>query len=57
MRGALSVLGEEYVELVMSSYEERWVDFAQNIGKSTGGFVQRHTENIPIFCSLGQDCW
>lgn len=38
VRGALSVLGEEYTDLIMSSYEERWVDFAQNIGKSTGGF-------------------
>lgn len=38
VREALSVLGEEYVDLIMSSYEERWVDFAQNIGKSTGGF-------------------
>ncbi len=36
--GALSILGEEYLDLVMSSYEERWVDFAQNKGKSTGGF-------------------
>lgn len=38
VRGALSVLGEQYTDLIMSSYEERWVDFAQNIGKSTGGF-------------------
>ncbi len=38
VRGALSVLGEEYVEMIMRSYDERWVDYAQNIGKSTGGF-------------------
>ncbi|MDO4720089.1 MAG: oligoendopeptidase F [Peptostreptococcaceae bacterium] len=38
VQGALSVLGEEYIGLVMKSYEERWVDYAQNIGKSTGGF-------------------
>ncbi len=36
--GALSVLGDEYRDLVLDSYEERWVDFAQNKGKSTGGF-------------------
>ena len=34
----LSILGEDYVEMVRTAYEERWVDFAQNKGKSTGGF-------------------
>ncbi len=34
----LSILGEEYVQMVRTAYEERWVDFAQNKGKSTGGF-------------------
>ncbi|MDO5096421.1 MAG: oligoendopeptidase F [Peptostreptococcaceae bacterium] len=38
VQGALSVLGEEYANLVMRSYDERWTDYAQNIGKSTGGF-------------------
>lgn len=34
----LSVLGEDYVKMVRTAFEERWVDFAQNKGKSTGGF-------------------
>lgn len=34
----LSVLGEEYVEMVDRAFRERWVDFARNVGKSTGGF-------------------
>ncbi|NBG88455.1 oligoendopeptidase F [Isachenkonia alkalipeptolytica] len=38
IKGALSILGEDYLNLVMRSYDERWVDFAQNEGKSTGGF-------------------
>lgn len=38
MKGALAVMGKEYLDLMMKSYDERWVDFAQNIGKSTGGF-------------------
>ncbi|MGF7058755.1 oligoendopeptidase F [Brassicibacter mesophilus] len=38
IKGALSVMGKDYLELMMKSYDERWVDFAQNIGKSTGGF-------------------
>ncbi len=38
IKGALSIMGEDYLNLVMRAYDERWVDFAQNIGKSTGGF-------------------
>ncbi len=34
----LSILGEDYVEMIKQAYDERWVDFAQNQGKSTGGF-------------------
>ncbi len=35
---ALARLGEEYLELAMGAYRDRWVDYAQNEGKSTGGF-------------------
>ena len=34
----LSILGEEYQEMIRTAYRERWVDLAQNHGKSTGGF-------------------
>ena len=34
----LSILGEDYLEIVRRSFDERWIDFPQNIGKSTGGF-------------------
>ena len=34
----LSVYGEEYVDMIRTAYEKRWIDFAQNQGKSTGGF-------------------
>lgn len=34
----LAVMGEDYVEMIRTAYKDRWVDFAQNIGKSTGGF-------------------
>lgn len=34
----LSILGEDYVNMVETAYRERWFDFAQNQGKSTGGF-------------------
>lgn len=34
----LAILGEDYVEMVRQAYRDRWIDFAQNQGKSTGGF-------------------
>lgn len=38
MEKGLAVMGEDYVEMVRRAYRERWFDFAQNAGKSTGGF-------------------
>lgn len=38
VREALSILGDDYLEMVDRAYRERWIDFARNIGKSTGGF-------------------
>ena len=35
---ALAILGDDYLEMVKKSYDDRWIDFAQNKGKSTGGF-------------------
>lgn len=34
----LSILGDEYGQIVKRSFDERWIDFPQNQGKSTGGF-------------------
>ena len=34
----LKVLGDDYLEMVEKSFKERWIDFPQNLGKSTGGF-------------------
>lgn len=38
IEGALSVLGDDYLEMVKRAFDERWIDFAQNNGKSTGAF-------------------
>ena len=35
---ALGILGPEYGEIVNSAFNERWVDYANNVGKSTGAF-------------------
>ncbi len=34
----LAILGDDYVEMIREAYRDRWIDFAKNQGKSTGGF-------------------
>lgn len=38
INGALGVLGDDYLEILNRAYDERWIDFVQNKGKSTGAF-------------------
>lgn len=38
VQDAIAVLGQDYSDRIMQAFPERWIDFAQNIGKSTGGF-------------------
>ena len=38
MKDGLSIMGEDYVNMVDRAFDERWIDFAQNAGKSTGAF-------------------
>lgn len=38
VEGALSILGDDYLGAVKRAFEERWIDFVQNKGKSTGAF-------------------
>ena len=38
IKNALSIMGDDYLEMVEKAFEERWVDFVQNKGKSTGAF-------------------
>lgn len=45
---AMKPMGQEYHDLVMRSYDERWVDFAQNEGKRTGGFCSTVAEAGPF---------
>ncbi|MDV6377473.1 oligoendopeptidase F [Sporosarcina sp. GW1-11] len=38
MNDALAIMGDDYLDMVNRAYSERWIDFAQNEGKSTGAF-------------------
>ncbi|SCN22809.1 Oligoendopeptidase F, plasmid [Clostridium sp. N3C] len=52
---ALSVLGEDYLQIVRRAYDERWIDFAQNKGKSTGAFCSTPYAAHPyILCSWNE---
>jgi len=38
LQEALAVMGTEYSDIIRAALTERWVDYADNIGKSTGAF-------------------
>ncbi len=53
VKDALAPLGSDYVDLMMRSYDERWVDFASNIGKRSGAFCSTtYKKNPYIFLSF-----
>ena len=52
IRGALSVLGEEYMDMVEQAYARRWIDFAQNKGKKQVLIVQVLIYHIHMFYIL-----
>lgn len=35
---ALSILGADYQAIIARAFDERWIDYSDNIGKSTGAF-------------------
>lgn len=43
----LAPLGDDYLAMVNRAYDERWMDFPQNIGKSTGAFCSSPYGNHP----------
>src|SRR5690606_15718704 len=44
---ALGIMGTDYLNMVERSYDERWIDFAQNKGKSTGAFCASPYDDHP----------
>lgn len=61
VKEALAPFGEEYIDLMMRSYDERWVDFANNIGKRSGAFCsttyQKHPYIMMSFSGLLSDAY
>ncbi|MCQ2508701.1 MAG: oligoendopeptidase F [Dorea sp.] len=40
VKHGLAILGEDYQAMIEEAYRNRWVDYAKNQGKSTGGFCE-----------------
>ncbi len=38
IKKGLAILGDDYASMIDEAYRDRWVDFARNQGKATGGF-------------------
>ncbi|MBF7017161.1 oligoendopeptidase F [Staphylococcus durrellii] len=36
--GALGILGDDYLKMLETAYQDKWIDFAQNKGKDTGAY-------------------
>ena len=54
--GALEVMGDNYRNIAKRAFDERWMDFAENEGKSTGGFCSStmHTHPYILLNWTGQ---
>ena len=40
IKKGLSIMGEDYLDMIEDAYRNRWIDFASNQGKCTGGFCE-----------------
>jgi len=38
IKAALKVMGPEYLEIIETALDNRWIDYVDNVGKSTGAF-------------------
>ncbi|MGE8037178.1 oligoendopeptidase F [Lysinibacillus sp. NPDC093692] len=47
VENALSVMGEDYKNMIEKAFNERWIDYATNKGKSTGAFCSSPYGNHP----------
>ncbi|MCD4712388.1 MAG: oligoendopeptidase F [Clostridiales bacterium] len=52
---ALSILGDDYKAIIKRAFDERWIDFSDNIGKSTGAFCSSPYGAHPFILITYQD--
>lgn len=51
VRETTKVLGDDYVDIMMQTFDDRWIDFAANIGKRSGAFCSK-TYDSPAYIML-----
>ncbi|ESU31772.1 hypothetical protein G3A_14735 [Bacillus sp. 17376] len=49
---ALEIMGPEYSKMIKTALSERWVDYADNVGKSTGAFCSRGHYLTPLLMNF-----
>lgn len=47
IKHALKIMGDDYVDLIMRSFDESWTDYARNVGKESGAFCSSTYGNHP----------
>ncbi|MEO2076244.1 MAG: oligoendopeptidase F [Bacillus sp. (in: firmicutes)] len=52
---SLKVMGPEYSDIIERGFKERWVDLADNVGKSTGAFCSSPYGSHPYILITWQD--
>lgn len=52
---ALSVLGEEYIDIVKKAFNERWIDVMENEGKRSGAYSSGSYDTNPFILLNWQD--
>lgn len=53
--GSLEVLGEEYTAIIAQGLNNRWIDLADNVGKSTGAFCATIPDVHPYILTTWTD--
>lgn len=48
LNDGLKLLGDDYLAMINKAFAERWIDFPQNIGKSTGAYCSSPYGNHPF---------
>ncbi|OTW79977.1 oligoendopeptidase F [Bacillus thuringiensis serovar cameroun] len=55
IQDSLKVLGDEYSSIIEKGFKERWVDLADNVGKSTGAFCSSPYDSHPYILITWQN--
>ena len=53
--GGLGVLGRDYTDIIATAFRDRWLDLADNVGKSTGAFCATVPQVHPFILATWTD--